>query len=397
MVARLSQVNRIIFYATMILVSLLVLEVGFRTILAFWMGPRVLFYGSRFQRQTISLAAPPKANHTVGRHTNIQPGYTKYFPNESKIDHVKGTGETFKVSINTHGFRGREFTEAKKAGVTRIVTLGASSTFGFFDKDDETYPYYLEQRLNEDSPSKGKFEVINLGIPHLHSEEILALFLAEAIPLQPDVVTFYEALNDAVRGNPRTNESNSPDTTLSKTLSPLYLLKATYGIVRDHLVMVRFVDSLRWPKITELTFNKRQADDHITGTSEHFIGNVDMLYKKCQRRGITFVALKQQAKSYIVPDADMKGVTYAQEVQMVKDKLDRAGTITFYELVFLTHNILTTNLENWATSNSVPLVNIVKVLDQDRNVLLSLVHLAPQGNRMIADALAGEIKRLIDR
>lgn len=172
-------------------------------------------------------------------------------------------------------------------------------------------------------------------------------------------------------------------------------LKAFYGIVRDHLVTVAFIDSIRQNMIAEPTFNRGEVERHMTGTSEHFIENIDKLYRECRRRGIFFVALKQQAKSHLVKDADMKGVTYAQEVQMVKDKLEKEGAIKVRELHLLAHSTLTTDLEQWATSNRVPFVNIQKVLDQDRDVLLSWVHLSPRGNRMIADALAKEITRWV--
>ena len=41
-----------------------------------------------------------------------------------------------------------------------------------------------------------RVEVINLGIPHLRSNHVLALFLAEALPLGPDVITYYQGSND---------------------------------------------------------------------------------------------------------------------------------------------------------------------------------------------------------
>jgi hypothetical protein len=125
-----------------------------------------------------------------------------------KVDHDPITNEAFRGSINSRGFRGGEFDESKELGVTRIVTLGSSSTFGYYDRDNETYPYYLEQKLNQRLAGTARFEVINLGIPHLRSEEILALFYAEAIPLHPDVITFYEEVNDAARGNPSVNVSD---------------------------------------------------------------------------------------------------------------------------------------------------------------------------------------------
>ncbi|MBH0207042.1 MAG: hypothetical protein HP495_00615 [Nitrospira sp.] len=386
--------RRMTFYVVMALVSFLVIEAGFRAVLAFRVGPSVLYYGTSFQRQNVPTVTD---NHTVMKHGNLQQGYTKFFPHELKVDHDPVTNETFTVSINSRGFRGKEIDEPKKPGVTRIVTLGSSSTFGYYDRDNETYPYYLEQKLNTGPAAAGKFEVINLGIPHLHSEEILALFYAEAIPLHPDVVTFYERVNDAARGNPTIKGNDSKNSTQGQKQSVIAPLQAGYGMVREHFVTVAFIDSIRQNMIAEPTFNRQQVERHMTGTSEHFMVNLDELYRECQRRGIIFVALKQQAKSHMVKEADMKGVTYAQEVQMIKDKLEKEGAIKARELHLLTHGVLTTDFERWAVSNHVPFVNIQKVLDQDRDVLMSWVHLSPRGNRMIADALAEEIVQLVDR
>jgi lysophospholipase L1-like esterase len=390
MSANVSRIKYLSFFFVMMLVSLFVIETGFRAVLAFRMGPSVLYYGTPFQRQNV----PAKAdNHTVMQHGNTQQGYTKFFPHEVKIDHDPTTNETFRVFINSRGFRGEEFDDTKKPGITRIVTLGSSSTFGYYDRDHETYPYYLEQQLNEALGPTGKVEVINFGIPHLRSEEILALFYTEVLPLHPDIVTFYEGVNDAARGNPSVNEhEHQRKTTERQNQSAITPLKAAYGIARDRLIMVAFLDSIRQNMLAEPTFHSRQVEQHMAGTSEHFIGNIDKLYRECQQHGIRFLVLKQQAKSHLVKETDMKGITYAQEVQMIQDKLTREGAIKTRELHLLTHSMLTTDLEKWAASNQVPFVNVQKVLDQDRDVLLSWVHLSPRGNRMIASALTDEIK-----
>lgn len=391
-VARVSRIKRHGFYIAMVLISLLAVEIGCRAVLAFRVGPSVLYYGTPFQRQNVPGTTD---NHTVMQYGNNQQGYTKFFPNELKIDHDPTTNETFRVSINSKGFRGREIDQLKKPGVMRIVTLGSSSTFGYYDRDNETYLYYLEQALNKDSEAIGRFEVINLGIPHLRSEEILALFQAEAIPLHPDVVTFYEGVNDAARGNPRVNEGDKKNSASTQKQSAIAPLKAVYGMVRDYLITVAFIDSIGQDMVAEPTFNREQVERHMMGTSEHFLGNIDKLYHECQRRGIILVVLKQQAKSHIIKEADIKGVTYAQEVQRVKDKLEKEGAIKARELHLLTHSVLTTDLEHWAASNRVPFVDVQKLLDQDRDVLLSWVHLNPRGNRMIADGLAKEIDQLV--
>lgn len=78
----------------------------------------------------------------------------------------------------------------------RVVTLGASSTFGYHDRDDETYPFLLEQALDAQRPAT--FEVLNMGILHNTSRQILALFEEDVLPAEPDVVIFYEGVNDTV-------------------------------------------------------------------------------------------------------------------------------------------------------------------------------------------------------
>jgi hypothetical protein len=117
------------------------------------------------------------------------------------------------------------------------------------------------------------------------------------------------------------------------------LLQAGYGFMRDRLVTVAFIDSIRQNMIAEPTFTRGQIERHMTGTSEHFIVNIDKLYRECQQRGIVFVALKQQTKSHMVKKEDMKSVTYAQEVQMIKDKLEKEGALrpensTFLHIAF---------------------------------------------------------------
>src|SRR5262249_40456783 len=132
--------------------------------------------------------------------------YSKYSPHEERYTYDADTGEVFRVTINGRGFRGADFADAKPPGTVRIVTLGASSTFGYHDPDDGTYPAILERMLAEPCRGRARYQVINLAIPHLMSAEILSLFLAEAVSLEPDVVTFYEGMNDSTPdddGGPR--------------------------------------------------------------------------------------------------------------------------------------------------------------------------------------------------
>ena len=70
-------------------------------------------------------------------------GYTKYQPRRPL--HQKVGDETIEMAINGDGFRGpRDFERPKPAGRFRIAVLGESSTFGYLNRDTETYPVQLE-------------------------------------------------------------------------------------------------------------------------------------------------------------------------------------------------------------------------------------------------------------
>ena len=98
-------------------------------------------------------------------------------------------------------------------------------------------------------------------------------------------------------------------------------------------------------------------------------------------------------------------ITYDEEVQGARQELAR-GDIgpakvrrSFllrdfdYARMFLIHARLMSDLRTWAKTADVGFVDLIKVLDDDRDVLVSYVHLSPEGNRKIAAALASEILR----
>ena len=92
---------------------------------------------------------------------------------------------TFGLRSNSDGFRGDEI-RAKQPGVTRIVTIGASSTFGWGVEPEHTFQHILETKLNKRQP--GRYEIINLGIPGQNSRHGLGMLRHYALPLQPDLL-----------------------------------------------------------------------------------------------------------------------------------------------------------------------------------------------------------------
>ena len=380
-----------------LLTLLLILEMGARAYFAFRVGPSVLLYGTRFLRKQVQPASQssiqdrgtkPEAKiylsrmtkdewskrRTVITHANNLSGYSKYFPNQKRIDFDIETGERFDVMINSRGFRGRDFNDRKKSGVIRIVTLGASSTFGYFNRDDETYPAYLEEVLNDRSSGNQRFEVINLGVPHLTAENVYTLFLAEGIQLNPDIVTFYGGNNDAAKPMRRNIRFSS----------------SIVSRAGKYSILVGFIDS-----VLEIgsrsQFSPDAFQEHASIVSNRFIGFSSRINQECKERGILFLVANQQKNSQTIDRGKLKGLTYEEEVGKIWARRLESGQMESGGLKLLTHAVLMRDLATWAEANQVPFVDVIARLDQDRDVMVSWVHLSPRGNRMVAEAFADEI------
>ncbi|HYC00188.1 MAG TPA: SGNH/GDSL hydrolase family protein [Candidatus Limnocylindrales bacterium] len=389
--SRIRPIKRASFAAAAFVMAVAAIELALRAYFAILLGPSLFWYGTSFHRMNVRepaehsplvrslyqrrLRGIDDEHHNVRQHEFVAGSYTKYFPNEKRFTYDADTGEVYPVTINSRGLRGAEPAVPKAPGTLRVVTLGASSTFGYHDPDDGTYPAILERILNERCTHGQRFEVINLGIPHLTSDQIVSLFTAEGLPLRPDVVTFYEGINDSSE----TGQAASP--VGDKPKKPL---KALEHWARDRLVLVFLVDELL--SLRKQRFDAAQVEAAAQGTPERFVANLARLHEECARRGILFVYAKQQARSLLIPREQIRGVTYAAELERVREKLAREGRVSRTEMNFLVHERVVSAGERWAREAGVPIVDVIAALDQDRDVLVSWVHLNPRGNSMVADA-----------
>jgi len=93
-----------------------------------------------------------------------------------------------KYTLNSFGFRGRDFAREKQKGVYRIIALGDSCTFGVGVSDDShTYPALLEKELNARIKNM-KFEVINAGVPGYLCLQSLISYIVELSDYNPDMI-----------------------------------------------------------------------------------------------------------------------------------------------------------------------------------------------------------------
>ena len=117
-----------------------------------------------------------------------------------------------KANINSHGFRGEEFSKQKPNNTYRIFALGGSSTFGLEVYDDETWPAYLQKKFDKINLSVD-VKVINAGISAANSDTERKLIEDKIVNFEPDLIIMYDGWNDAGyptlwnRPSPSMNES----------------------------------------------------------------------------------------------------------------------------------------------------------------------------------------------
>jgi hypothetical protein len=137
------------------------------------------------------------------------------------------------IRINSSGFRDREYSLEKPAGIFRIVVLGDSMTEGFQVPLEQTFTKVLETLLNERVSSDTslvdttfsvmKFEVLNLGVAAYGTSQEYLLLKEYGFRYQPDLVVLaFLTLND-VLNNSLNLEKSMAGTEWERTYRPYFV------------------------------------------------------------------------------------------------------------------------------------------------------------------------------
>ncbi len=105
-----------------------------------------------------------------------------WYPQASKKALLETSFIHQEIHTDAAGFRGeKDYASEKPAGITRILALGDSFTFGFGVADSETF----SRRLENTMPS---LEVLNTGVPGYGIDQVLMLYREIGRKYHPDIV-----------------------------------------------------------------------------------------------------------------------------------------------------------------------------------------------------------------
>ena len=104
------------------------------------------------------------------------------------IQHNIPNTRYWKWKINELGFRGKAIAAEKKKGQIRIVCLGGSETFGYYEGRGKEWPSQLEKMLKDTFPG---VEVINAAVAGLQTKNRKEYVQKYILPLKPDILILY--------------------------------------------------------------------------------------------------------------------------------------------------------------------------------------------------------------
>ncbi len=116
------------------------------------------------------------------------------YPTYRHLRHISPPGW---FVTNAFGWRGPDITLNKPPDTIRIAFVGASTTIDAFGVPF-SHPELVGNWLNWWAAAKGlryRFEVINAGRMGINSNSIAAIVEQELIPVEPDLVVYYEGAN----------------------------------------------------------------------------------------------------------------------------------------------------------------------------------------------------------
>lgn len=368
---QLSRRKKIAFTAIVFVVFCLVAEAGARVASYFYYGrnPYYLFYGSRSW-----------TNDQGEGHSEKLDGYFKFPPNKT-IEY--GTPEPCR--INNHGFRGADFEVSKAPGTFRVVTLGASSTFGYLNTDQQTYPWLLGRFLGDEVAGR-KVEVINAGIPHSTTDNIAAALEKEILAWEPDVLTLYTCCADSVR--PLAESAIQKTCRLLDEYSAAYAgMRKVVNSVVGPVLFGQWTDYL--PKMDAAAL-ARQVALHEARTR----GNLERIVALARERSIPIVFIRQpltywfdRVKWGLAKESDPR-TTYEQEYRALEDELASTGHIQGFEASLYIHHHLIAIVDELAAKYGYPKVDNIALVAERPETLGSWVHLTHEANERLARALA---------
>ena len=371
------KLKKIILNVSLVVFPLLVLEI-LSSIVIYNKEKKVGIFFSLF-----SLEKTQQVNYKI----NWDKLNNKIIP--GKYRHKLSDGKFIEYTINSKGFRGKEF-KTKKNTDFRIVAFGGSTTMGLESPDDFTYPAQLEKLFK-----KGNYnvEVLNFGLSSKSLNFIREILFTETIKLNPDFITIYSARNpvmyDSVGTKIKIDEIKFPKLQrvnlflINNIMSYRLMFKVYRKILSSNIDTNKIISPY-----------DEKIEHNIYYFTNQYFDTIKQIVNYSEKFKIKVVLIKQA--TYFNPkiQANIEKKSLEELMTILKTLREKNFYGLNYEESFwiITITILNKNLEKFLGHQNVILVDPIEILLSNKNNFEDYLHLTPDGNKVLAESIFKALK-----
>ncbi|MDF1800615.1 MAG: GDSL-type esterase/lipase family protein [Planctomycetota bacterium] len=350
--------RRLVALAAGLALGLLVAEVAVRVVLDPH-GRAVAAARAKLPRWRALLEAGLfEATDTAGLQYRLRPGF------EAQVLGVR-------YRTNSLGMRGPEVAATAPPGTRRVLLVGDSYAYGLGVPESATLSAQLEQLLDEDQRD---VEVLNLGVPAYQTSQELAWLEARGFGLAPDLVVLLHFGNDASE--------------------PAYLHDDTRRLLyTDELPLPFALKRALWSSALYVLAAEASADTYAR--SGAFTAG----------EGATWPAVSARLEALFAACAEHRLPLVVANLPTI-----RPGAITADPRAFAPDLVDAARVTSLAAQHAIPVIELGPLLVQRARAgqLDALLidrapgpryddHLTPEGNRLLAEHLATELRSQLAR
>ena len=307
--------------------------------------------------------------------------------------HKLKDGTIINYTINSKGFRNKEFNEKKDSDI-RIISFGGSSTMGIETPDDLTYPAQLENIFKNNDYD---VEVLNFGFGSKGLNFLKDLFFHEAIKYKPNFITIYSGRNPALY-------DSSSSKVAKEKIENLYIKKLNLFLI-NNVMTFRLLSKIN----NRLTYMYVSPDKIVSPYNKNLRHNLNYFTDKYKNdiEQIINVSNKLKIKVVLIKYALFLNPEIQRELNNKSIKelmliLKNLNAEKIYDLDYsesfwiVTVTVLNKQLEKFKNRENVIIVDPTEKLTSNKSHFEDYVHLTSKGNEVMAELIFDAIKNKID-
>jgi len=269
------------------------------------------------------------------------------------------------VKINTSGFRADEIDETSNL----VFCLGGSSTFGYFNSQNETWPHLLDGLIQKEM---NNWQFINAGVPGYNSWQGSTRTLTELVHFHPKLIIVSHVWNDLKYFSHPADWKNFRDDKIFNVYVKPGLIERNYYTY----IMFNAMYHKLFGNITpggEAKFQNKKGQIKLNAEAfQFYAGNLERLLDEAKNRGIRIILMDEL---YLRGKANTLDIS-EEEVDVLFAKSDKI-------------------LRKMSEKYKVPYIRLNEKIAVSEDIMDDHIHPNSKGNLLIAEEIKTVLRNIL--